>query len=375
MRYRSVWKPSYHESFRKNCPSRSGSDLIRDLSDRFPTAPGAEGAGRDRGVFLPTESEGVTIEGVDRAVPKEGTVSRNRRLVVLAGLVLAIVGGVPAARTQTEDPAQGSVSNPAADSSAPPSLMGNTPPADAALPALDVPPAPAPAQPKAQPAPRPTVPAAAKPVIPPPNPEPRRDENVIPAQQPPAASAPPPAAGAPATPFSMDPSTLPLGPQAVGLSVQVVAPPAMTLHKPATVTILVKNTSPADVYGVVVRDELPPGAKYLKSLPEASNPPPPENPGGLVVWNLGTLSAGVEKQLKVTVEPVQKGPMDHAATVTLASGSRAKTVVLQPVLRVEQTVSKTNVLKGQQVLFDITITNDGDGPAPRCSSGPTSARD
>ena len=144
---------------------------------------------------------------------------------------------------------------------------------------------------------------------------------------------------------------------------QVVAPPAMTLHKPATVTILVKNSGPTDAYGVVVRDELPPGAKFLKAQPEPLAPPPADNPGGLVVWNLGTLSAGAEKQLKMTVEPVQKGPMDHAATVTLASGSRAKTVVLEPVLRVEQTVSRTNVLKGQQVQFDITITNDGDGPA------------
>lgn len=191
------------------------------------------------------------------------------------------------------------------------------------------------------------------------------DPDVIPAQGASAGSRPglaAPGAANVAVPFAGDPATLRQGKQAVGVSVQVVAPPAMTMHKPATVTIVVKNDGTTDALGVVVRDQLPDGAKFVRGVPEPSQISAADH-GGFIMWNLGTLSAGSEKKLTVTVEPVAKGPQDHAAFVTLAAGSRAKSVVLQPLLHVEQTVNKTTVLKGQQVRFDITVTNDGDGPA------------
>jgi uncharacterized repeat protein (TIGR01451 family) len=189
------------------------------------------------------------------------------------------------------------------------------------------------------------------------------DPDVLPAQQAPAAgTTPAPATGNLVVPFLGDPASLRVGKQSVGVSVQVVAPQAMTMHKTAIVTILVKNEGTADALGVVVRDQIPDGARFVKSVPEPSQVAAGER-GGSVAWNLGTLPAGVEKKLTVTVEPVAKGPQDHAATVTLAAGSRAKSVVLEPVLRIEQTASKTTVLKGQQVRFDITVENQGDGPA------------
>lgn len=195
-----------------------------------------------------------------------------------------------------------------------------------------------------------------------------RDESVEPVQAP----APPPAGAAPApsappptfsAPFAIDPASLPDGSQAVNISIHVLAPASMTLHKETNVTIVVRNTGSTDAQGVVVRDQLPDGVKYVKSQPEAANPPAGDQPGGFVAWTLGTLPAGSERKFILTVEPVAKGPQDHAATVMLAAGARAKSVVLQPILRVEQSVNRSSVLKGQQVQFDITITNDGDGPA------------
>lgn len=182
------------------------------------------------------------------------------------------------------------------------------------------------------------------------------DEDVHPAQQAAPAEASP--AGTAPVPYAGEPSAYPTGPQSAGVTVQVVAPAAMTLNKPATVTILVKNNGTADALGVVARDQLPPGTEVVRCLPEAT-----ASGNGFLSWNLGTLSAGQEKKLAVTVKPTAKGPQDHAATVTLSAGSRAKTVVREPILHVEQAVSKTTVLKGQQVKFDITIVNDGDGPA------------
>jgi uncharacterized repeat protein (TIGR01451 family) len=294
-----------------------------------------------------------------RAVPREGTVSNGQRHFLAALLALTWLGPIGATFGQ-------GVAKPAAGAGA--AAVPAPAPLAPEPPALDAAPAPlpnAPALPTAAPdaaaAPAPTEPIDAPAPL---------DAQVEPAQAPaPPAGAPPapPGGGAGAAnlgaPFAIDPASLPVGSQAVQLSVQVLAPSAMTLHKPANVTIVVRNTGSTDAQGVVVRDQIPDGVKYVKSQPEAAVPPAGGAPGGFVAWTLGTLPAGSERKFLLTVEPVAKGPQDHAATVTLAAGARAKSVVLQPVLRVEQTVNRSSVLKGQQVQYDITITNDGDGPA------------
>jgi uncharacterized repeat protein (TIGR01451 family) len=107
----------------------------------------------------------------------------------------------------------------------------------------------------------------------------------------------------------------------------------------------------------VVRDALPEALKFVSSQPE------PQNAEPVLVWHLGTISAGSERRISLTVEPIANGNLDHGATVEMRTGARAKTVVQEPKLKVEQTVSRSKVLKGEQVQFDITVTNTGSGPA------------
>jgi uncharacterized repeat protein (TIGR01451 family) len=83
----------------------------------------------------------------------------------------------------------------------------------------------------------------------------------------------------------------------------------------------------------------------------------------MLSWTLNSLPAGTEKVLKVRVKPTRVGPLDHAATVSLSTAARSRTVVQQPRLRVEQVASTTKVLKGQQVQFKITVSNPGTGTA------------
>jgi uncharacterized repeat protein (TIGR01451 family) len=157
--------------------------------------------------------------------------------------------------------------------------------------------------------------------------------------------------------YLLSPDRLAPGPQSVGVTVQVLSPPAMNLHKPAKVTIVVKNNGPTDAYGVTVRDQLPEGLKYIGGLPSG------RAVDSIVTWYLGTLAAGTDRKLTMEVEPVKIGLCDHAATVSLKTAARAKTLVMQPRLKVEQNVSRSKALKGQQVQFSITVTNSGTGPA------------
>jgi uncharacterized repeat protein (TIGR01451 family) len=186
-----------------------------------------------------------------------------------------------------------------------------------------------------------------------------QDDQVVPVQGTPGtAGAAPRPAGAPGAPFMIAPESLPLGPQSVALAVQVFAPATMQLNKEHTVTIVVKNSSSQDAQNVVVRDQLPEGVQFVSANPETGAPA-----GGILTWNLDVVPAGSEKALKLVVRPTAKGTQDHAATVQVVTGSRARSTVLQPELRVELSINRTQILKGQQVPVDITVTNTGDGPA------------
>ena len=69
--------------------------------------------------------------------------------------------------------------------------------------------------------------------------------------------------------------------------------------------------------------------------------------------------------ITIKVQPTKTGPFDHVATVTFQTGCKSRTTVLKPRLKVDivHNPSVGKVLKGQQVQFDVSIHNTGDGPA------------
>jgi uncharacterized repeat protein (TIGR01451 family) len=80
-------------------------------------------------------------------------------------------------------------------------------------------------------------------------------------------------------------------------------------------------------------------------------------------WHLGDVPAASERVITLNVKPTAVGAFDHAATVTMAAGARSRTMVREPKLKVEQTVSSGKVLRGSTVQFRIAVSNPGDGPA------------
>jgi uncharacterized repeat protein (TIGR01451 family) len=159
-------------------------------------------------------------------------------------------------------------------------------------------------------------------------------------------------------PYLLPVENLPLGRQAIGLTVDVQAPPVVNLNQETRLKIVVRNSSANDALGVVVRDQLPEGLEFLDS-----QPPTQLAAGNILTWKLGTMQANSEKTLVVRVKPKQVGSFDHAATVIMMSGSKARTLVQEPKLKVEQTVKRSKALSGDQVEFDIFVSNPGTGPA------------
>jgi uncharacterized repeat protein (TIGR01451 family) len=159
-------------------------------------------------------------------------------------------------------------------------------------------------------------------------------------------------------PYLPSPDRLPMGSHAVGLTIDVRAPATANLKKETVFKIVVKNTGGSDAMGVVVRDQLPEELKFLGSKPDPVLTTP------ALTWQLGTVPAGGEKVITLNVEPQKPGIWDHAATVTAMGGSRSRIQVKQPRFRVDQSVgSSKEVLKGDQVQFNINVANVGDGPA------------
>jgi uncharacterized repeat protein (TIGR01451 family) len=169
------------------------------------------------------------------------------------------------------------------------------------------------------------------------------------------------AAHAPADGFAISADRLPIGPQMVGVSIEVVAPKVMNINHPATVKLVLRNTGNSDVSTVRVRYQLPKELSLVSSQPEAQRISA-DDP--LLIFMLNTLAAGSERIITLKVKANAVASIDHAARVDVLAGSRARTVIQQPVLKVEMPDPiPSKVLKGQQVKFKIAIKNDGNGPA------------
>lgn len=151
---------------------------------------------------------------------------------------------------------------------------------------------------------------------------------------------------------------LPAGRQAVSVTVDIQSPAHMNLNKPATVRLIVRNTGQSDALQVRVRDELPEGLKFASSVP-----PPASVDGSVLTWSLGTMAAGSDSIIALKVEPTRTGPLEHGASVTFQTGTRARIEVLQPRLKIELVPSVKTVLKGHEVEFKVVVTNVGNGPA------------
>lgn len=170
----------------------------------------------------------------------------------------------------------------------------------------------------------------------------------------PAGSAPPPG-----DPRILPADRLPLGPSTAALTVEVQGPPNANLNRPVKFKIFVKNSGSAPAMGVMVHDPMPDGLEFVKS-----EPPPSDRIGPILQWQLDSLSAGAEKVINVTAIPRKVGDFDHAPTVSLRTGSRSRTMVKHPKLKVELTHEESgNVLIKRPVNFAVRVTNNGSGPA------------
>ena len=198
------------------------------------------------------------------------------------------------------------------------------------------------------------LPSAEKPEVPPGLPVPTT--NVSPHPAPTAEPAAPPMTPQPAEPRSRG-DALPSR-AAPAVSLELLAPETVGVGQALTYELVVKNSGPTAVTGVRVEDELPPQSALISSEPAA------ESAGERLAFTLGTLEAGGERRVKITVKPGEEGELRSRATVSHTSAVEGRVRVTRP--RVAIALSGPESARtGQRVPFTIKLTNSGSGPAGR----------
>ncbi|MCM2371204.1 SpaA isopeptide-forming pilin-related protein [Aporhodopirellula aestuarii] len=142
-----------------------------------------------------------------------------------------------------------------------------------------------------------------------------------------------------------------------------------------TFTLQLQNTGPDDASGVQVRDTLPNGFQFLSSSPSAAF----ENSTG--IWNVETLAAGASTQLEIRGTVESSEAFTNLAEVIAADQfDRDSTpdngfdnneddfasVTITPAnadLSLTKTVNDSTPNVGEDVIFTLTIRNDGNDSA------------
>lgn len=135
------------------------------------------------------------------------------------------------------------------------------------------------------------------------------------------------------------------------------APEQVQVNVPAKFILAVRNVGRVPAAHVLIRDRIPAGARMMQATPK-----PDRQNGDLMEWDVDTLPPGETLQITMELMPTQAGELGSVAEVSLAAVAACRTRSTQPKLVVEHT-APPQILKGQPVVMNITVRNDGDGPA------------
>ena len=149
------------------------------------------------------------------------------------------------------------------------------------------------------------------------------------------------------------------GAQTPSLVMEKIAPAEIQIGKPAKFDIKVKNVGQATAENVAVTDMVPQGTRLIDTTPHAAG-----GQGGSVIWQLGTLRPGEEKNVSMQLMPVGEGEIGSVATVTFSAQASVRTKSTRPQLLLETSAAR-QVHIGQPVKLTIRLSNPGTGAATR----------
>jgi len=147
------------------------------------------------------------------------------------------------------------------------------------------------------------------------------------------------------------------GLQSPALSLEKFAPQEIQVGKAATFETIVRNTGQVTAQHVVVTDHVPQGTQLVNATPQYQH-----SPGGAIVWQLGSLDPDEEVVITMELMPQAEGEIGSVAQVSFQTQASVRALCTKPELAVEHT-ARDSVLIGDEIVFDIRISNPGTGAA------------
>lgn len=145
--------------------------------------------------------------------------------------------------------------------------------------------------------------------------------------------------------------------QSPTVSVEYEMPESVGVGQTLIYSLVVKNLGSSTVSGVRVEQESPAGTQFISSEPAAET-----NTDARMGWAIGSLDAGAEKRIKVSVKPSDEGEIRGRASVSFVSAVEAKVKVTRPKIGIALTAIESARV-GDKVTVTIKLTNTGSGPA------------
>jgi uncharacterized repeat protein (TIGR01451 family) len=103
------------------------------------------------------------------------------------------------------------------------------------------------------------------------------------------------------------------GPQ---VALNLTGPPTAAVNQEVAYTITVTNNGAVESQAMTVRDGVPEGLQYVRSMPRASVE------GNQLIWTLGVLPPGNAHTLQVVFQPTRVGPVTNTVLLTTVEGFR-----------------------------------------------------
>ncbi len=149
------------------------------------------------------------------------------------------------------------------------------------------------------------------------------------------------------------------------LEVKTTGPRRITVGKPSTYGVTIRNSSQVAADQLVVTIDLPQWTEVLETEVSegAITSPPPGAEGAGLQWALGRLEGSKEEKLALRIVPRESRPFDLAVQWDYTPiGSQAMIEVLEPRLRL-RLEGPREVLYGQSEVYRLDVANSGTGDA------------
>ncbi len=145
------------------------------------------------------------------------------------------------------------------------------------------------------------------------------------------------------------------GAQTPTLTLEKRAPSEVSVGQPAAFEVIVRNVGSVTARGVVVSDRVPQGAKLVSTNPQHT----PSDDGALA-WSLGDLEPGDQAKVSMELMPLVEGELGSVAQISFTAQASVRTISTKPELVVTHS-GPERILIGEDVVFEITLSNPGSG--------------